>query len=222
MEIKDLINDNVAFHCNTEEKAKEFVRKAYALGYVWCDGSVNDTHYSNYRNNSCYHLNMKRITYSEFGYFERYNYTIIEYELDEVGEKNMENKKLTPVEYIMWYYGVKEGEKFKVIYDDDGKESGYSPYVFEDGILRNKNGYISHIDNIIRRKVTIEKLPWKPNIDDLVWYIGEDRYVYNVVYTGIVSDLAMLKNGWLFRTKEEAKANMERLLKEYTEVLGND
>ena len=35
MEIKDLINDNVAFHCDTKEKAVEFLHKAHALGYMW-------------------------------------------------------------------------------------------------------------------------------------------------------------------------------------------
>ena len=45
--------------------------------------------------------------------------------------------------------------------------------------------------------------------------------VYSLVFNFDDSDgVALLKCGWLFRTKEEAEANRERVLKEMKEVMG--
>lgn len=98
MEIKDLINDNVAFHCDTKEKASEFINKAHALGYMWRYIDEDSNCYNTYGCDTCYKLsaNGKIISFSELNYFKKSNHTIIEYELD----------KLTPLEYLMEYLGV--------------------------------------------------------------------------------------------------------------------
>lgn len=215
MKINDLINDNVAFHCDTKEKAVEFLHKAHELGYMWRYIDEDSNCYNTYGCDTCYKLsaNGKIISFSELNYFKKSNHTIIEYELD----------KLTPIEYLMWYWGIKEGEKFNIIFDN-GSKGEYNPYTFSNGILKDKDGdeSLTKLLELIRGKATIEKLAWKPIGGDLVWYIGEDRCVYDVTYTGIAADLAMLKNGWFFRTKAEAESNKERIMKEYAEVLGDD
>lgn len=67
----------------------------------------------------------------------------------------------------------------------------------------------------------LEKLPWKPKDGEIVWWVcdyGDCVYpfVFNFGYSDVV---ALLKCGWLFRTKEEAEANRERVLKEMKEVI---
>ena len=130
--------------------------------------------------------------------------------------------KLTPIEYLVQYLGVEENEKFNIIFDD-GSKSEYNPYTFSNGILKDKDGdeSLNNLLGLICGKATIEKLAWNPNVEDEVWYIGEDRCVYDVVYTGIAAYLAMLKCGWFFRTKAEAESNKERVMAEYKEVMDN-
>lgn len=218
MEIKDFINNNTVIHCDTEEKAREFINKAYGLGYKWGYDEEDTIYYNKYGCNICYKLNEynKIITCSDFDYYKRYNYTIIEYEFGDY------IKKLTPLEYFMEYWGINEGEKFNVV--NAGFELPDGPYYIKNGRLYDKLDKLhrSIYYGFLNGSYKIQKLPWKPKNGDIVWYIGADEGVYDVAYTGTVSNLAMLKNGWFFRTKKEVEANMERLLKEYTEVLGND
>lgn len=68
----------------------------------------------------------------------------------------------------------------------------------------------------------IEKIQWKPKDGETVWWICDcGDCVYSLVFNFDDSDgVALLKCGWLFRTKEEAEANRERVLKEMKEVMG--
>lgn len=216
MEIKNRINNKTAFHCDTKEKAIEFIKKAYSLGYQWSCGNENTIYYEYYGKDTCYEIDTRRkdIHYSEIDYFENCKYTIIEYELD---------KNLTPLEYLMQCYDLKEEERFNILYKDEQKNI-WNPFRFKDGILfdnsntRQDTVFIA----LMNGECKIEKLPLKPDIDDTVWYIGTDRHVCSTIYCDVATDLAMLKNGWYFSTKEEAEANRERVLKEYAEVLDNE
>lgn len=216
MEIKDLINDNVAFHCDTEEKAREFINKAHELGYTWSNSYEDTIYFDKYANITYYmlHETNKKISFDTMGFFEGKGCKIIEYELDKT------ENKLTPLEYLMEYWDIKEGEKFNIIYENGVKITN-NPYYFENGDLFDKYEAICNEEFVmlINGIWTVEKFPWKPIGGDLVWYIGEDGCVYDAMCTGIAADLAMFKNGWFFKTKEEAENNKEMILAEYKEVL---
>lgn len=156
MKIKHLIADNIAFHCNTEEKANEFIKKAYSLGYKWCSGGKdNDSYFYMHTKFTCYKLHYdKTISFGYISFFIENGYKIIEYELDTVKKK---------------------------------------------------------------------KTPWKPKDRELVWSIDCDGDTYSTnFFETYKNDLAMLKCGWYFKTKAEAESNRERVLKEYSEVLGDE
>ena len=40
----------------------------------------------------------------------------------------------------------------------------------------------------------------------------------NEIWDGTLTDYAFLKCGWIFRTKEEAEANRDRVLAEYEKI----
>lgn len=67
----------------------------------------------------------------------------------------------------------------------------------------------------------IDKLPWKPKREGTVWSFcingDDDDDVLEVdwyVWHEDVDDLARLKAGWVYRTKEEAEAALPKVAKE--------
>lgn len=221
MEIRHLINENTVFHCDTKQKATEFIKKAYELGYRWKVGrGINKTHYSGYGNETCYRLyrNDKIMTFADIDCFRKKCLTIIEYELDTV-----EEEKMTPLQYLMDYLGVEDGEEFNIV-DKRGEKRMCCPYMFVDGDLLNCYQKLCNetIFNLMNESLSIEKLPRKPKGGEPVAYFGIDGTIYSRYFrNNVLCDLAMLKCGWLFHSKEEAEANKERILKEYAEVMCN-
>lgn len=215
MEIKNLLNDNIAFHCDVEEKANEFIKKAFSLGYKWCsDGKDNNTYFYIHTKFTCYKLHYdKTISFGCMNFFKENGYKIIEYELDSI---------LTPIKYLMRYIGIEENEKFNIIFDD-GSKSEYNPYTFSNGILKDKDGdeSLNKLLELIRGKATIEILPpLKPLHGDTVYYIDTAGIVQRSSYYDSSNSyhLAMFKCGWLFTTQEEAEENRKRILEEYAEA----
>lgn len=211
MDIKNLTGDKFAFHCDSEEKARELIKKAYELGYKWSNSCEDNTYFDTYMNDTCYkfHDIAKIISFSNMDFFKEEGYKIVEYEFDE------RKKKPTPFEYIMEYLGVKEDEEFNI----DG-EFG-NPHRFSDGYLKNKYDDVCSrtMNELINGNLTLEKLQWKPNVDDIVCCIDTNGKIHYKTYVELAADLALLKNRWIFSTEEEAEANRERIMKEYAEVL---
>ncbi|RHN01494.1 hypothetical protein [Dielma fastidiosa] len=61
----------------------------------------------------------------------------------------------------------------------------------------------------------------KPNVGDTIWYIGANGNICPTIYFEVETDLAMLKNGWIFPTQKQAESNKERVMAEYKEVMDN-
>lgn len=224
MKIEHLIADNITFRCNTKEKATEFIKNAYSLGYKWNHGNENSIYYDKNGENTCYTLRVanKDITYGELSYFKKHNYTIIEYELDETEEKKIENKKLTPIEYIMQYLGVEENEEFNVL-EINGSEwkRNCNPFLFDDGDLFDNYWDIRNdvLIELIKGTLIVGKLPWKPKEEEEVFIINCDGSVGRLNFSQTrTSDLARYKCGWLFKSIAEAKENKERVLSEYRSI----
>lgn len=126
----------------------------------------------------------------------------------------VEEEKKTPFQYMLDYYNIKVGEVFlldgfKVYFDDDGT------LLYKDG-----TGTIGFKGKCFMGTANIEKLPCKPKNGDIVWKVGTDGNLYTGSFTEQSSpNVAMFKLGWIFKTKEEAEANKERVLAEMKEVL---
>jgi len=74
------------FHCPTEELANEFLMIAHKQGWSWSSWSmgkplVEENYWDDYKENTCYILlKNKTVMFSEIDFYEKGNYTIIEFE----------------------------------------------------------------------------------------------------------------------------------------------
>lgn len=120
-------------------------------------------------------------------------------------------KNLIPA--IARMLGVELGEEFKV--------KGYKGLVYkfvDDELIVNStedkgsSGLTANMAlvSLLKGKIEIVKLPWKPKHKDKYWtfYINNHDKLdtdWNI-WTEEVAELARLKAGWVYRTREEAEA----------------
>lgn len=69
-----------AMHCKTKEEARDFCNYLHSLGQKWRNGDsyLSNTNWETYRSSTCYDFNSNE--YSGKDFFEKYNYTILEWE----------------------------------------------------------------------------------------------------------------------------------------------
>lgn len=80
--------ENIAVHCDTEEKAKAFLSLAKSFGYVWGSGDDLKKYHFWYINveDTCYSFNENGVMTDNKSYYIRKSYTIVPFELDEPKE----------------------------------------------------------------------------------------------------------------------------------------
>lgn len=144
---------------------------------------------------------------------------------DETSESIKKEKSL--IEIVMEYLGVTEGEEFNIIWNGSSL-STLNPFMFKDGKLlsKYKDSHVEYLGALITGEYKIQKLPWKPKDGDMVWAVyaceGKSWCNYSTFGENFSNCIALYKMGWLFKTKEEAKANMERVLREMKEVMEDE
>ena len=119
--------------------------------------------------------------------------------------------------------GVEFGEEFKIKFDD-GSTCTSKYKLTEKGCADLEHGSISDavLGGILREKIEIVKLPWKPQKGERYWWYSPSwkEAVYTIWY-GNLCDLVTWKVGNCFKTEEEAKTRgkelMETIRKEYEE-----
>lgn len=120
--------------------------------------------------------------------------------------------------------GLELGEKFKLRND----ESNYCDdtfYFSEDGLkdfdsVYNCNGIL---DEILREKPEIVKLPWKPKVGEQYSYcLSQGHAVVSSTWRCATTDLCYWKAGNCFKTEEEARIKgkeiLEQIKKEFEEA----
>lgn len=133
-------------------------------------------------------------------------------------------EKMTPIEYLKSYLGVVDGEEFDVY--RDGIKKNIRPYYFEQGKLTIKGNVNEIFTNLIVLKsllngeYTIKKRPFVPKKREKYWYLNKKGMINETENIGGAFDTAMIKCGWAFRTREEAEADKERVMREIKEVMG--
>lgn len=88
-------NEKVAVLCDTEEKAREFVKECHKRDMKWEKCTENQTMFDWYKNDTCYNFetdeNENRLMFCDKPYYERENYKIIKWESEKmkfnVGDK---------------------------------------------------------------------------------------------------------------------------------------
>ena len=128
---------------------------------------------------------------------------------------------------ILKKLGVDYNEKFQL--DNYGTESTKDNLfyfnenngllmVYPDGVTCDANGLVY---GILCGYYTIVKLPWVPKYGDKYWsihFIGTDKpsTAYHI-WNSHISDFAYLRLGIVYRTQEEAEANLS---KDYEKLIG--
>lgn len=120
--------------------------------------------------------------------------------------------------------GVELGEEFKI--------KGYDglTYKFVDyGLQLSSQNDIGitaiptnvALENLLNGNDEIIKLPWKPKAGEQYYSFGGRFFgdptvwiVVDVIWQGLAYDVAMFDKGWVYRTKEEAKAALPAVAKE--------
>lgn len=104
------------------------------------------------------------------------------------------------------------GEKFNVRFKT-GEKVAYCPFKFVNDGLIDCNG-VKAINLLVRMlggEVTVEKLPWKPNINERYYYV-EESGIFNYGWTNEIFDIMCFKLGNCFKTEEEAKQNIDKIM----------
>lgn len=119
--------------------------------------------------------------------------------------------------------GVEIGEEFKVKGDDE------TTYIFtDDGLKLTYDGGIGIVEissdvafvDLVNGKDEIVKLPWKPSEGQTVYSfyargISSVLEVIRFVWVGsVVSHQALVKAGWVYRTRAEAEAALPKVAAE--------
>lgn len=90
MNIKSLIGKKIAVHCDTEEKAKAFLKECEKAGVEWCSGykPTIHTNWQSYGADTCYDfwVNNDKLGFARINWFKSKNYEIIEYTPDKATE----------------------------------------------------------------------------------------------------------------------------------------
>ena len=133
------------------------------------------------------------------------------------------NEKLTPMEYLKQYLGVTDGELFDV-YDEYGDCIKDCPYHFSGNQIVNERNLVDYdlVYDLMTYNYTIRKPSFVPKKGEYYFYISNKGYIYETINLQLIHDIVIIKCGWSFRTKEEALANKERVMKEMQEVMKND
>ena len=76
----DKYKDNFCMHCNTEEKAKTFLKFLHKCGKNWNSGNsyLVKTRWERYEENTCYEFNDG--TYCGLDWYSQEEYTILEFD----------------------------------------------------------------------------------------------------------------------------------------------
>lgn len=119
--------------------------------------------------------------------------------------------------------GVNIGEEFKIKFDN-GMLSIDNYILLDKGMFCSDGDFVSApcIWHLIKGEYKIIKLPWKPKYGDryYTYYTnGEEWLIWDITWSGDVSDYARLKSGIVFRTSQEA---LNFLPQKYKELTGKE
>ena len=115
--------------------------------------------------------------------------------------------------------GVELGEKFKIKGDVGTYEFGL------EGLWGDYGTDAEALEAILCGSAEIAKLPWKPQYDKpywtFRWIANKNRLdVWQNVWFNSVEEVALLKAGWVFRTREEAQDAQPKVEEEFIAKYG--
>jgi len=78
----DDLYKNKAVHCDTEEKANEFLSLANSVGYKWVSNRslLEDNNWELYKERTCYYIGEYGFEYTRIGWYYENGYEVLEYQ----------------------------------------------------------------------------------------------------------------------------------------------
>ena len=203
-------SDNIAVHCKTEEEAKDFCKQMHEHGMKWTNGEsyLKTTNWgNNYEEETCYEADG---TYADAEYYEKENYTILEWSnyMNAEKENNM-NLELNNLTEEQKQQIIELAKKFEQENETDklNKETDYC-VVSNDGEVIKTNRvileYAQECFNLgltahtieeaekIRRRLLVEKelRDWAKKCKEPVdWESGQRKYY--VQYEGNIEKITI-------------------------------
>lgn len=119
------------------------------------------------------------------------------------------------MEQVAKMLGVELGEKFKINFDRfDNCNRNFDYYLSKSGIVLDSKDH-SCISNdvlcgLIYGYYTIKRKPWMPNMRQEYLFVDEGGRIEYNEWMNTSTDLNYYKIGNLYRTKEEAEANIDK------------
>ena len=117
--------------------------------------------------------------------------------------------------------GVELGEEFKVVSKEGNEQicNFTMAGLFEHDNKESGSYNKELLAEIVCNNAEIVKLPWKPKKGDVyytfVWTgIDSPCTLISYKWDGCVTDIALLKAGWVFRTRQEAVAALPKVAAE--------
>ena len=84
MNIKDIVGEKIAVHCNSRTNAQNFLKACYNTGIKWRDGSEilyeGRDYWYTFESSTCYEISVNGVSFSDVGDIVKENYQIIEFE----------------------------------------------------------------------------------------------------------------------------------------------
>lgn len=174
---------NKAVHCDTEEKANEFLKLAHDVGYEWSNHKslLDINNYFEYKDKTCYKVNAEGITYASLRFYRGEDLTIVEFEPETIKENTMK---------------YKVGDKVRV--REDLSVNG----------IYGRNVFVSRMTSFKGKQVTIKRIQdeaYQMKEDDGVWNWTDEMLepvetfdVGDVVYNGDHKrPLTLLRKAWV-------------------------
>ena len=80
------LKSRMVVHCDTEEKAKTFIKECYKQGFTWWGNryTYENTSWYDYEQDTVYFLNDRYITYGDLDYYETRTHDFKLYEYDDL------------------------------------------------------------------------------------------------------------------------------------------
>lgn len=134
-------------------------------------------------------------------------------------------KEKTNFEKVAEILGVEIGEKFRLSYVDSRIDSGHGVcYLSEYGLIVS-TGFVE--DYTLRRllmgAIVIEKIPWKPMLNQSYWFVNSFGEIRNDVFANISVSYYRFNVGNVFKTEQEITLEItERILKDMKGDYKND
>lgn len=124
MNFKDIIKKGVAVHCNTEDKANDFLRKCKKMGFTWdfYKISIATNFWEKYRSETCYGVDKrckpKRVWHNNINWLKENGFVVVEFDDVVFEDISARDFKVGDTAYLMNFHGITQHNESNTTIDE--------------------------------------------------------------------------------------------------------